>query len=1299
MSLRRPSACVALALLLFACGDDSVPPGDLHPGQELGVDVGPDPDQGPGPDSLQPGDGPATDGLLTDGQGTDGPGGDGPQAGDAGDGPQTGDAGDGPQAGDAGDGPQSGDGLTGDALPSPDTGPSLSCVSVTPQAGNNAAAVVLTLDGYYFLTGATVELLDLVTGAVSQLGTPTLSDTNSDTINDRAVISVPAGTSQGTYSVWIKNPGSGDQVTCGTYTSTTELAPTVTDVVPDTAWQGDPNDLLLSDQPITVKGTGFKPTPTVRFVSVATKQIYQAPTVGYISDTGLTSICPSESLAMPVGDYHVEVTNPSQLWARWMVAGQPGVFKVTATPPPSIDTVLPYRVAVNAGGGVPAVQVVITGDFFHQNSKVILLLPGGATLDLTAYITAVQISPTGKDSITFSLDNTQLNLVVGIYPLRVVNPDAQYDTYFSLQIEHAALGKLNSDTWKVVSALTYPRERHASVEGFDVFGGSYLYTVGGTSLPAGGSTSTRPRPVLANVEFTEVDVFGIASASSTVAMQLDPTVNLATLNPKHGVLRKQTLMASPRTGLTLVRAGRYLYAVGGATSDTWYPAVAGLVGALKTVERALILGYETRPNLSFPSAAPVSKGLPVGTWYYRVSAVTTEGESLPSREVAAMGAGGKITLKWLPVTGASSYLVYRSPASDGRPGSSRLIKANVAGTSFSDDGQGELTPAPGRLRAKVLAGGSLAVGTWSYRVSAVPSAAGTTETVAGYRLDVTTAAGNQTIKLAWDPIPGATYSLYRSSTAGGGATYLLAAGIATTSFTDSGGTVDTNTPAPDGIASLPAGALSRWSTLSSQLNTGREGADAVVIKAVDGNLATTDEPTYIFVVGGRQDNSTNTDYLRSTERALLDPATGTLGSFTVMQATAGGPQLLNAPRAFFPLLSTQGRNETPVAPPPVAPPCPDNDGDSYTSCACGGTDCNDGDPTIYPGAPEICGDGIDQNCDQGCAGGSDLACNDCSVPDADGDSYNRPQCGGTDCNDGDPTIYPGAPEICGDGIDQDCDGKDTSCACPVPDADNDGFDSIPCGGNDCNDNDPSICPDLLKCPEIPCDGIDQNCDGFDPCSPPEISSYSFSTFKLPAFGVSVVGGPAGSTPKMLALDSGRVKQCTAYFSGGMGSLLAQNEEPVHLVALYGDPSYTYPQKNIGSQTAEVALVLQTGELTPWTMQNDQISGNSRYGNDGLLYHDFAFSFLGVLNEDLGQDPPGNQIWNNVYRYEIDTTAAGQWTNPPPATFLYNLNPAASYLNVARGYLSVVRLNAFIFGIAGNAGAGVGPIDSIERIKQ
>ncbi len=90
----------------------------------------------------------------------------------------------------------------------------------------------------------------------------------------------------------------------------------------------------------------------------------------------------------------------------------------------------------------------------------------------------------------------------------------------------------------------------------------------------------------------------------------------------------------------------------------------------------------------------------------------------------------------------------------------------------------------------------------------------------------------------------------------------------------------------------------------------------------------------------------------------------------------------------------------------------------------------------------------------------------CSEDDQDSDGYTMAQ---GDCHDDDPHAYPGAPEKCGDGVDQDCKAGDLSCKGLV-DKDHDGYPAQV----DCDDNDPKIHPWATET----CDGKDDDCNGY-----------------------------------------------------------------------------------------------------------------------------------------------------------------------------------------------------------------------------
>lgn len=228
----------------------------------------------------------------------------------------------------------------------------------------------------------------------------------------------------------------------------------------------------------------------------------------------------------------------------------------------------------------------------------------------------------------------------------------------------------------------------------------------------------------------------------------------------------------------------------------------------------------------------------------------------------------------------------------------------------------------------------------------------------------------------------------------------------------------------------------------------------------------------------------------------------------------------------------------------------DGDGDGFGSdepvgyvCAAGdnqatnNADCDDEEPTVHPGAEELC-DLLDNDCNNRV---------DESQPktpwyeDSDGDGYGSNRDWETacaapgptwlavsgDCRDEDPEVNPAAREFC-NGIDDDCDGRTddedggvdpTTFTRWYRDLDGDGYgDTLgfvdqcegPPGtilnGEDCNDARPAINPTNQEV----CNRIDDDCDGLTDDFDPSIDPAGQTLFYSDADGDGY-GDPASQT--------------------------------------------------------------------------------------------------------------------------------------------------------------------------------------------
>ncbi len=162
------------------------------------------------------------------------------------------------------------------------------------------------------------------------------------------------------------------------------------------------------------------------------------------------------------------------------------------------------------------------------------------------------------------------------------------------------------------------------------------------------------------------------------------------------------------------------------------------------------------------------------------------------------------------------------------------------------------------------------------------------------------------------------------------------------------------------------------------------------------------------------------------------------------------------------------------------------------------TDCDDGDAREVPGGADTLGDGLDGDCDgvETCyadldadgARGTDTVTSD----DADcADAGEALATAAIDCDEADEAIRPGAAEITGDGVDQDCDDAEVCYA----NEDGDGARAasiLPSADIDCADAGEALATAVVDCDdaradvhpggtEATGDELDSDCDGGEDC--------------------------------------------------------------------------------------------------------------------------------------------------------------------------------------------------------------------------
>ncbi len=193
-------------------------------------------------------------------------------------------------------------------------------------------------------------------------------------------------------------------------------------------------------------------------------------------------------------------------------------------------------------------------------------------------------------------------------------------------------------------------------------------------------------------------------------------------------------------------------------------------------------------------------------------------------------------------------------------------------------------------------------------------------------------------------------------------------------------------------------------------------------------------------------------------------------------------------------------------------PCPGPDGDDNCNESCneGAKNCS-----AYDGNGQACNDGLYCTVTDSCSGGNCLGSGDpCPGPDGDGDCAESCDDDANSCLGNDPK-----DEACDDGnfctLGDACDGLGVcNPGSDQKDSDGDNHVDIACGGDDCDDSDAEVNPDMSEGPvcdvAATCfDGKDNECDTFTDGADSDCQAVNFICLDGPTWQVPL--GSPGDT--------------------------------------------------------------------------------------------------------------------------------------------------------------------------------------------